>query len=72
MTFFHNITRGIVNMSDMETLALNSDPEDRIMYTRSGNAILYSLDGEYAKNLKEERERLKELEAKEEDYHQND
>lgn len=68
--FFHNLSKQIVNMTELETVALNSDSNDIIMYTRSGNAILFPLEGEYIKALNIQRDKLKEEEAKEDDYHQ--
>lgn len=42
--FFHNLTKKIVNMTELETVALSSEPDDVIMYSRSGDALLYELD----------------------------
>ena len=72
MIFYHNLTKQRVNISDIESLALNSEPSDVIMCTRSGDALLFPLEGAYLEALDDERQRLIELEAKEDDYHQTD
>lgn len=41
--FYHNITKQRFNHTDKEDFALSMDINDVIMYTRSGEAILYPI-----------------------------
>lgn len=53
--YFHNLTKQIVNMTELESVALSSDPDDVIMCSKSGNAMLTPLDSYQQANIIEYR-----------------
>lgn len=41
--FYHNITKNILNCTDKEAFALKMDEGDTVVYSASGEAILYPI-----------------------------
>ncbi len=46
MIFYHNITKQLFNITDIDDLLAESKSGDLIMFSESGNALIQPLDGQ--------------------------
>lgn len=45
--YYHNITKGILNESDLQDLLNQSDPHDQFYFCEEGRGLLFPVDGKH-------------------------